>query len=103
MATTRRPAATAERMPLAESSIATAAAGSTPSRRVASRYTSGDGLPRATSSELTVAVKRPRTPRASSTTSTTSRFDDVASPSGQRAPRRSTAWRAPASAGSARA
>ena len=50
-------------MPFVESSTATHGSGSTPSRRAASRYTSGAGLPRATSSDESVTAKQPGEPR----------------------------------------
>ena len=51
--TTVIPAARAARTPLSESSTTRQSAGSAPSRRAASRYTSGAGLPCATSSDET--------------------------------------------------
>ena len=73
--------------------------GSTSIRRAASRKTSGAGLPRATSSLETQVSEVLREPAASITTSITSRFEDEASPSGQRAASRSTASTAPGSSG----
>src|SRR3954451_22224848 len=93
------PAAAAERRPLLESSIATQLAGSTPSSRAAARYTSGAGLPRSTSSEETVTRKASAKPASSSTRSITSRFDDDASPSGQRGGGARTGVDAPGSSG----
>ena len=99
IATTRIPAARALRMPLCESSTAAQRSAATPRRRAASRYTSGDGFPRATSSEETVTrTKRPRS-ASSSTASISGRFDDEASPSGQRPASRRTASDAPGSSG----
>ena len=93
------PAACADRIPLCESSIAAHVVGSTPIRRAASRKTSGAGLPAPTSSEETQVLKSFAKPPASITTSITSRFDDDACPSGQRAASRSTASTAPGSSG----
>jgi hypothetical protein len=53
-ATVRIPAADAAAMPIGASSNATQSAGATPSRLAASRNTSGQGLPRATSSPRTM-------------------------------------------------
>jgi TrmH family RNA methyltransferase len=99
IATTRIPAPRALRMPLCESSTAAQRPASTPSRRAASRYTSGDGFPRATSSEETVTRKKRPRAASSSTASIRGRFDDEARPSGQRAARRSTASTAPGTSG----
>src|SRR5215470_1646369 len=91
LATKTIPAAAAARRPFVESSTAAASAGSTPSRRVAVRYTSGAGLPAATSSPETVIAKQSAIRARSSTASITGRFADDASPSGQRSASRLTA------------
>ena len=93
------PAACAERMPACESSIAAHRSGATPSRRAVSMYTSGAGFPRATSSEETVARKNDAIPASSSTVSISGRFDDDASPSGNRSASRCTASTAPGTSG----
>ena len=85
------PAAFAERMPLWESSTAPHRAGSAPSRRAASRYTSGDGLPRGTSCDETAATKSPARPDARRTTSISSGFEEDAIASGTLAAIRRTA------------
>ena len=100
IATTRNPAARALRMPLCESSTAAQRSGEKPSRRAASRYTSGDGFPRETSSEETVTRKKRSRSASSSTVSIRGRFDEDASPSGQRSAMRSTASTAPGKSGS---
>src|SRR3954469_649047 len=97
-ATTVMPAAAAERSPFEESSIATQVSGPISSRRAASRYTSGAGLPRGTSSEETTAANGH--PVSSRTASMTSRLADDANPSGQREPSERTASPAPGSNGS---
>ena len=66
-------------------------AGSTPSRRAASRNTSGAGLPRATSSDETQVRKTSPQPDVAITRSMTSLLEDEASASGQRAAIRATA------------
>src|SRR4051794_24298463 len=99
IATTNIPAPRAERIPASESSTAAARSGATASRRAASRYTSGAGFPRATSSDETVARNSSPIPPASSTASISSRLDDDASPSGNCAATRSTASSAPGSHG----
>ena len=83
-----------------ESSTPAPSAGSTPIRRAASRKTSGAGLPRSTSSDDTQARNTSPQPDVAITVSITSRFDDEASASGQRAAIRSTAASAPGSSGS---
>src|SRR5437899_88389 len=65
IATVFMPAARAAVMPGPESSTAIDRVGSTPSRRAASRYTSGAGLRRATSSPVTIASNNARTPMRS--------------------------------------
>ena len=78
-----------------ESSTAAQLGGATPSRREASRYTSGAGLPAPTSSDDTLALNSSRRPPRSRTRSMISRFDELARPSGQGSPIRRTASTAP--------
>src|SRR3954464_1816189 len=96
-ATTAMPAAAPARSPLLAAPTATPRAGSTPSRRAASRKTSGAGLPRATSSLDTHARMTPSRPDSSSTSAITGAFEDDARPSGQRSPSARTASTAPGS------
>src|SRR6267378_3771220 len=70
------PAARADAIPGPESSMAIDRAGATPSRRAASRYTSGAGFLRVTSSAVTMVLKRSRRP-ARSTAATTQRAGEV--------------------------
>ncbi len=70
--------------------------------RAASRYTSGEGLPRGTSSEDTVAAKQSATPRSSIARSISGRFDDDATARRKSAASRRTASLAPSIAGSSR-
>jgi hypothetical protein len=72
-----------------------------PSRRAASRYTSGAGLPRGTSCDDTATGKSSRNPAACSTTSINSGFDDDAIASGQCAAAIRTAATAPSISGGA--
>ena len=72
----------------------------TPSRRAASRYTSGLGFPRGTSSDDTVATKQSAMPAVSSTASISGRFEDDATASGYDAASERTASTAPSSNGS---
>src|SRR5689334_7359263 len=95
IASTRIPAAAAERIPLCESSTAAQRTAATPSRRAASRYTSGAGFPRGTSSDDTVTRKSEASPDSDSAASISDRFEDDASASGQRAASRRTAASAP--------
>src|SRR3954451_3077516 len=76
------PADAAARIPLLESSIATQPSGAAPRPRAAARYTSGAGLPRATSSDETVTRKAARNPLLSRNSSMIGRFEDDARPSG---------------------
>src|SRR5262249_38940170 len=99
LAITTIPAAAAARRPFVESSTAAASAGSTPSRRGRVRYTPGAGSPGAPSSPETVIAKQSVIPARSSTASITGRFDDDASPSGQRSASRLTAATAPGNSG----
>src|SRR4051812_18871950 len=64
--TTIIPAAVADRTPRSASSNATHLSGGTPSRRAASRKTSGAGLPWATSSAVAIAAKWCSRPSAES-------------------------------------
>jgi hypothetical protein len=96
---TANPAAAAERSPFDESSTAAHDPGSTPSDRATDRYTSGAGLPRASSSVDRTAANDDRSPDASSTTAISDRGAELASPSVNRAPRRRTASTAPGSSG----
>ena len=91
-------AAAAAAIPLVESSIATHRSGSARRPAAAARYTSGAGLPRATSSDDTVTANEERRPLASRNSSMIVRFDDDASPSGHADASRSTAPRAPGGA-----
>ena len=61
--TVTHPAATADRTPVGESSIAMHRDGSTPSSAAAARYGSGCGLPFVTSSPATIALERARRQR----------------------------------------
>ena len=72
------PAATAERTPVGESSMATQSSGDTPSSRAAARYGSGCGLPCETSSPVTTAAKVP-SGSAPTTASASDRHDIVTS------------------------
>jgi len=98
-AMTASPAAAAERSPLEESSTAAHDCGSTPSNRATVRYTSGAGLPRASSSVDRTAANAGRSPDASSTTAISDRGEELASPSVNREPSRRTASTAPGSSG----
>ena len=80
-ATTTHPAASAARTPVMESSSARHRPGGTPSRRAASRYGSGSGLPRRTSLPHTTTGNR--RPVRASTASTKRRCDDVTSAYGR--------------------
>jgi hypothetical protein len=93
------PAARAARNPFSESSITSVAAGSAPSRRAASRKTSGSGLPWATSSDDTTARNTSVSPVAASAASITRRCDDEARAVGQRPAIRRTASTAPSIVG----
>src|SRR5438093_691513 len=81
------PAECAARMPLPESSTAAHRTGSTSSRRAASRYTSGAGLPRSTSSDETVARKWSAIPAAETTASIASGGDVAVLPVDEARPR----------------
>jgi hypothetical protein len=100
---TCRPAAAADRSPLLESSTATAWAGGTPSRSATVRYTSGAGLPCATSSVDTVAANSGAIAAAASTAWIRTGGEELASPSGQPAAIRRTADTAPGMSGRSRA
>lgn len=81
-AMTRIPAALPASMPWPESSRQTHASGGTPRRRAVSRYTSGCGLLRPTSSAETTASKRPANSGAATTMSIRFRTDPEAKPTG---------------------
>ena len=78
-------------------------AGRTPSRPATVRYTSGAGLPCATSSVDTVASNSGAIPAAVSTVSIRAGGEELASPSGQRSAIRRTASTAPGISGRWRA
>src|ERR1700730_13364292 len=99
MATTRYPAAEAERSPLLESSIATDDVGAAPRREAARRYASGAGLPLATSSLDATAPNASASPARSSTMWMIAGGDELATPSGHRSPMRRTASTAPGMSG----
>ena len=101
MAITASCAACAERMPFAESSIAAVWRGSAAISVSARRYTSGAGLPRATSSAETTALKYLLHPVLASAASATGREAAVASPSGNAEANRASASSAPGNAGTA--
>jgi len=96
---TAMPAAAAERSPFDESSTAAQEAGDTPSRRATVRYTSGAGLPRASSSVDRTAPNDDRSPDASSTTEISDRGAELASPSTNCEPISRTDSTAPGSSG----
>src|SRR5438132_1280818 len=77
-AITVMPAAAAERSPFDESSTAAHDPGGTPSVAATDRYTSGAGLPRASSSVDRTAANDPASPDASSTVSISDRGAELA-------------------------